>query len=215
MKSTYADRETVGSIYLGAQGNDNKGILVGDVNSDLVDSLVNDLNTVFASNPYQDRPFFVSVVEERDLMMKNAIKRRIFTQLYVPYPEDNTLVLKVIPKEEKVLFCWDIPHHSEFLNILTNDHLYDAQYVNLIKQWRQNDLSGFGFVKVHVDNSTVDGYDQKVLNTYRDAYLNFLKVKGMDQKDIDNERFFGYFWVPNKNFKYKDVTKRLHHIITD
>ena len=214
MKSVHADRETVGTIYLEAQKNDKKNILIGDVNSQMVDGLVESLNMVFSSNPYQDRPFYVNVVEERDLLMKNAFKRRLFTQVYVPYPEDNTLVFKISPKEEKVEYCWDIPHHSEFLNILSNEFLYDPTYVSLLKQWRQNDLSGFGFSKVRLDNGTIDGYDTKILNAYKDAYINFLRAKGMAEKDIKNEKFFGYFWIPNKKFKYKDVTKRLHNIIS-
>lgn len=147
MKSEYRNGETVGTTYLKSQKNDARGLTIGDINSEMVTSLIDDLNDCIASDPYKGRPFFISVVEERDLQMKNAIKRRMFTTLYRPYPEDNTLVFYVEPKNNVVCFCWDLPHHSEMWNILSNSSFYDHDYIQRIKEWQRNDLANFGFEK--------------------------------------------------------------------
>ena len=120
--------KTVGEQYLEAQKNDSSGLLIGDVGSELVKSLVEDLNDIIEKNPFQDRPFYINIVEERDLIMPNAFKRRLFLSLYRPFPEDNTLVFRVNPKTTEVFYCWDLPHHSEFPNILCNEEEYDKEY---------------------------------------------------------------------------------------
>ncbi len=151
MKSQYGNRDTVGTTYLEAQKNSVKGLVVQDIGTEMTKGLVDDLNDAIQSNPFEGRPFFLNVVEERDLQMKNAIKRRIFTTIYRPYPEDNTLVFYVNPKENKVCCCWDIPHHSEMWNILSNFSQYDGKYIQMIHEWQMNDLTNFGFEK------TMDG----------------------------------------------------------
>ena len=151
MKSKYADRDTVGSQYLKAQSNSVEGLVVQDIGTEMAQSLVDDLNECIDSNPFQDRPFYIAIVEERDLQMKNAIKRRLFKSVYRPYPEDNTLVFYAEPKTGKVCFCWDIPHHSEMWNILSNSLQYPPDYIQRIKEWQINELYNFGFEK------TMDG----------------------------------------------------------
>lgn len=147
MKSKYGDRQTVGTIYREAQNNDMRKITVGEVNKELLGGLVDDINEAAASNPFNDEPFYINVVEERDLQMKNAIKRRIFKTIYRPYPEDNTLVFYVEPKLNRICFCWDLPHHSEMWNIIHNEFLYDPEYIAMIKDWQMNELHNFGFEK--------------------------------------------------------------------
>tara|TARA_R110002126_G_scaffold4874_3_gene25131 strand:+ start:152 stop:685 length:534 start_codon:yes stop_codon:yes gene_type:complete len=151
MKSKYDDRDTVGGIYLKAQTDSCEGLVVQDIGTEMAQSLVDDLNDTIASDPFEGRPFFVSVVEERDLQMKNAIKRRMFKTVYRPYPEDNTLVFYVDPKTGKVCFCWDVPHHSEMFNVLSNFTQYDHKYIRMIREWQNNNLTNFGFEK------TMDG----------------------------------------------------------
>lgn len=201
MKSQYGDRETVGTQYLDAQKNSTEGLLIGDIGVSMVSGLVDDLNEAIESNPFEGKDFYLSVVEERDLQMKNAIKRRIFQSVYRPYPEDNTLVFKVSPKQARVFYCWDIPHHSEFFNILSNQELYDHTYVQNIKNWVNNDLSNFGFIKVRMNSHSTEGYDEKILNAYKKAYLEYCETLQMNQKEIENEKRIGFFWIPNKLYK--------------
>lgn len=208
MKSQYADRETVGSIYIEAQKDTTKGLLLQDFNNPMVVDFVEDLNVTITSNPYDGRPFYINVVEERDLQMKNAFKRRMFTTLYRPYPEDNTLVYYTEPKNEKTYFCWDIPHHSEFYNVLSNFTLYDNEYIARIREWTEGDLSNLGFIKVHITGYEVEGYERKTVDAYRKSYLAQMKDRGMDEKALESEERLGYFWIPNKKYRYKDVTQK-------
>ncbi len=200
MKSNYGDRKTVGTQYLEAQKNSVEGLVIGDIGASMVDGLVEDLNEAIESNPFEGRPFYLNVVEERDLQMKNALKRRMFQTHYRPYPEDNTLVFYVVPRENRVLFCWDLPHHSEFFNVLSNQHTYDPMYIQNIKNWANNDLTNFGFLKVSMGSHSVQGYDEKVLKAYRESYFKYCDTLQMDKKDIENEKKLGFFWIPNKFF---------------
>jgi hypothetical protein len=174
----------------------------------MVNSLIDDLNETIASNPFEGKNFYINVVEERDLQMPNALKRRMFVSKYRPYPEDNTLVFHVEPKSNRVKYCWDIPHHSELPNILINAHLYDHEYVQRIKDWLNNDLSNFGFVKVSMGNSQVEGYEEKTINAYRESYYNYCKSIEMDEKAVETEKKLGFFWIPSKNPSDKDLEKK-------
>lgn len=207
MKSLYGDRETHGTTYLEAQKNSVEGLTIGDIGREMVGGLVDDLNDAFAANPFEGRPFYVNVVEERDLQMKNALKRRPHMTLYRPYPEDNTLVFHVEPRAERVTYCWDLPHHSEFYNILSNEGLYDAEYVRNIRDWASGDLTNFGFIKVSMSSSQVEGYDEKVVIAYKKAYLGYCETLQMDKKAIEREKKLGFFWIPNKFKKDKNVTE--------
>lgn len=208
MKSQYGDRDTVGTQYLKAQQNHTEGLLVGDVGDSMLGGLVDDINETIASDPFEGRPFYINVVEERDLQMKNTFKRRLFKSHYRPYPEDNTLVFYAVPKNPSIHYCWDLPHHSELPNILINSFLYDHEYIQMIKQWLNNDLVNFGFIKVSMNSSQVEGYDEKIINSYRDAYVNYCKTIEMDEKAVETERKIGYFWIPNKLFKDKDMNNK-------
>tara|TARA_R110002126_G_scaffold51939_1_gene141829 strand:+ start:2898 stop:3542 length:645 start_codon:yes stop_codon:yes gene_type:complete len=213
MKSQFRDNGTVGTIYQEAQKNNTSGLVVQDIGTELANSLVTDLNKTIESNPFSGKPFYINIVEERDLQMKNAIKRRLFVSQYRPYPEDNTLVFHVEPSSCKVSYCWDIPHHSEFYNIISNFLSYDNEYISMLRQWMDNDLSNFGFIKVSMDSSQVEGYDIKTVNAYRDSYLNFLRTKEVDEKTIEAEIKLGFFWIPNKFHTDKTCEEKTGKII--
>ena len=208
MKSNYGNRETVGSTYLEAQKDSTKGYSLIDFNNPMTKGLIEDLNDTIESDPFEGRPFYINIVEERDLQMKNAFKRRIFKSIYRPYPEDNTLVFYTEPKAQKTYFCWQMPHHSEFYNIFSNFTLYAGDYIRKLREWTDNNLSNYGFIKVTMDSSQVEGYTPKTLKCYKENYLTFLRTKGLSEKDIDSESRLGFFWIPNKNFKFEEVTAK-------
>ncbi len=138
-------RLTVGAQYLAIQKQGADPILNGDLTNELVKSLVDDLNDTITSNPFNDRPFYILVHETKDLQMKRAIKRRILKQLYRPYPEDDTLVYFVDPKNCVTKFCWCLPHSTEMDNILKNREKYHPDYIKDILAWKLNYLEWFGF----------------------------------------------------------------------
>jgi len=191
-------RKTVGSQYLEAQKTDTSCLTIGEIGNEMVKSLIDDINSSVESNPFDGEPFYINVVEERDLMMKNAIKRRLFVSKYRPYPEDNTLVFHVKPRSNEVRYCWDLPHHSELPNILANELSYPYAYTKRIREWMDNDLANFGFIKVSMNSHQIEGYDEKTIKAYRDAYQKFCDGKFKDPKDLESERRLGYFWIPNK-----------------
>lgn len=205
MKSQYGDRDTVGTTYLQAQNNSVSGLSTMEMSAEMAQGLTEDINETIQSNPFHGEPFYINVVEERDLQMKNAFKRRIFKTKYLPYPEDNTLVFFVEPKKNRVSFCWDIPHHSEFFNILSNFMLYDKNYIDMIRDWRSNDLSKFGYIKVSMNSAQVEGYDKKITDRYKENYIQLCINNGMDEKGIEVEKKLGFFWIPNKFFKFRDL----------
>ena len=198
MKSQIEDRDTVGTTYLKAQKNSVSGLTVQDIGDELAKSLVEDLNDTIESNPFCGKSFFINVVEERDLQMPNAIKRRMFKTRYRPFPEDNTLVFYVEPKSSRFFYCWDIPHHSEMVNTLSDFRRYHQEYIQRIREWMVNDLSNFGFIKVSMSSPQVEGYKQKTINIYKTLYLEFLDANGIDKKTIEAEKRLGFFWVPSK-----------------
>lgn len=206
LKSTYDDRDTVGSTYIKAQKNKTAGLTIGEINDEMVKSLLEDIEGCMNRNPFEDRPFYINIVEERDLQMPNTFKRRIFETLYLPYPEDNTLVFYIKPKSGDIFYCWDLPHHSEIPNIITNEHLYDNEYIKSITAWMRNDLENFGFIKVSMDSSQVEGYEEKTINAYRAAYHSHCEMMGMDRKSLEVEKKLGFFWIPNKFWKPKCLT---------
>src|SRR5437762_763548 len=118
MKSTFSDRETVGTIYRDAQINGEKNVIVGDITYELRKSLVEDLNdTIFVGRQeFEERQFYIIVYEKWDYQMQKAFVRRLIKREKRPYPEADTSVYKVIPNEDKVYFCWDLPHRNQMLN---------------------------------------------------------------------------------------------------
>jgi hypothetical protein len=51
------------------------------------------------------------------------------------------------PKSATTLYCWCLPHWSEFKNILENPHLYTPDQVADVKAHVNFDLYHFGFTK--------------------------------------------------------------------
>ena len=145
------NRKTVGAIYRDAAlSNTDAFVENGDLTSEMMNSLVDDLNEAIASDPFDGRSFYITVYEKKDLQMERMILRRLYKSLYRPYPEDDTLVYKVDPKSNKIWFCWCLPHHTEMDNVLLNFTLYDKDYVNDIRAWKDVNLKHFGFDRVKI-----------------------------------------------------------------
>jgi hypothetical protein len=142
-------RKTVGAIYRDAQFNGEKQIITGDMNYELRKSLVEDLNdtVVQGSVDFEKRPFYITVHEKRDLQMKNAFIRRMLKTIYRPYPEDDTLVFRVIPYTNEIYFCWELPHRSNMLNMLNCPDLFPPEQLQLLRRWENMQLEHFGFKK--------------------------------------------------------------------
>jgi len=149
-------RKTVGAIYRDAQFSGEKQIICGDMNYELRKSLAEDLNATIiqGSKDFEGRPFYITVHEKRDLQMKNAFIRRMIKTVYRPYPEDDTLVFKVIPYTNCVYFCWELPHRSNMLNILACPELYDPKDILKYRKWENMQLEHFGFMKNSEGNWT-------------------------------------------------------------
>lgn len=146
-------RQTVGAMYLKAQkdGKDDY-VEVGDMRRELTSSLVDDLNDVIKSNPYNDRPYYITIHEAKDLTMPHMLKRRMLTTLYRPYPEDDTVTFYTDPKRNETLFCWCLPHWSEMDNMLNNEDLQDSDQMVYIKAWKGMNMEHFGFMKDPIGN---------------------------------------------------------------
>lgn len=142
-------RKTVGAIYRDAQLYGEKQVITGDMNYELRKSLVDDLNDTVKQGckEFDNRPFFITVHEKRDLQMPNAFLRRMIKTKYRPYPEDDTLVFRVIPHTMEVYFCWDLPHRSNMLNMINAQELFDPKDLLKIRRWENMQLEYFGFMK--------------------------------------------------------------------
>jgi hypothetical protein len=145
-KSKYADRDTIGTIALNA-AKLNERVQVGDMARELMPQLVDDLNNAIASNPFNDRPFYITLHEKKDLQLKNVLLRRPILTEYRPYPEENTQVYWTDPKTNETLFCWCLPHRTEFPNILENAAHYSKEYIKDIYAYCVERLDHFGFYK--------------------------------------------------------------------
>lgn len=142
-------RKTVGGMYIDAAKNAKQGDFVeaGALGSELMTSLVVDLNETIASCPYGQKPFYICVHESKDLLMPRCIKRRMITTKYRPFPEDDTVVFYVEPETNKVEFCWSLPHRTLMYNRVNNAWLYEPQEVQQIKAFLNEDYFHFGFCK--------------------------------------------------------------------
>ena len=149
-----SSRKTVGAIYRDAQFNGEKQIITGDMNYELRKSLVDDLNDTIQQGTldFDNRPFYITVHEKRDLQMPNAFIRRMIKTLYRPYPEDDTLVFKIIPYCNDVYFCWELPHRTNMLNMLACPDLYDHEQLQKYRHWENMRLEHFGFMKGEMGN---------------------------------------------------------------
>ena len=151
-KSHYdPSRDTVGKIYrdLHTARNTNQIIEVGDMTNDIMPGLVDDINDAIkeGTKDFNGRPFYVMVHEKKDLQMKDALLRRIFKQLWRPYPEDDTTVFWHDPRGFETRFCWSLPHWTEMDNMLNGKDFYDKYLITDIMAWKRNDLTHFGFRK--------------------------------------------------------------------
>lgn len=157
LKSVYADRDTVGAIAIKA-AQLRERVQVGDMARELMPQLVDDLNEAIASNPFDDRPFYIVIHEKKDLLLKNMIPRRVIRQEYRPYPEENTQVYWTNPKTQETLFCWCLPHRTEFPNILENASKYCKEYIKDIYAYCVERMDNFGFYKHGVNEKGVPIY---------------------------------------------------------
>lgn len=137
-------RKTVGAIALEARKNTTP-IECGDMTREVIKSLVDDLNERIKSNPFEGRPFYITVVEKKDMQMPNAIHRSLNATLYRPYPENNTIVFHWDPSSNILKLCWTLPHWSEMDNMLVNNELFNAKMVKDIYNWKLVNLPYFGF----------------------------------------------------------------------
>ena len=163
-------RKTVGSIYLEAQKNNtDEYVTNGDLTNEIQSSLIEDLNDTIQSKPFGERAFYITVHESKDLQMPRAIRRRILTSIYRPWPEDDTIVFWTDPKANLTKFCWCLPHWSEMTNMLANENLFDKEMISQIKAWKAYDLYHFGFCKNDDGNWMANPFFDKDRNieTYR------------------------------------------------
>lgn len=146
-------RNTVGAIYRDAQINGEKGVIIGDMNHEIKKGLVEDINEaiVEGEKEHGNKPFYVAIYEKYDLMLKKGLVRIRKVTKYRPYPEQDSMVFRVIPGGG-VFFCWELPHRSQMLNIVMNANLYEPAYVQMIKQWENLQLEYFGFTKDEIGN---------------------------------------------------------------
>lgn len=157
-KSQYdQSRDTVGKIYRDLHLNAKpEKIEAGEMSTSMLPGLVEDINDAFkeGTKDFGGRPFYVLIHEKKDLQMKDALLRRVFKQLWRPWPEDDTTVFWHDPKAFETRFCWSLPHWSEMMNILKCANLFDHNLVEEVKAWRRYDLHHFGFMKDNMGNWT-------------------------------------------------------------
>jgi len=146
-RSLYGDRDTVGTMAVEAMMSTDIPV-AGDLGHELMPSLVDDLNNTIASNPYDGRPFYITIHEKKDAQLTNTLLRRMITSERRPYPEPNTEVFWTDPKSNETLFCWSLPHQSVFNNYIFNPDYYVAEQIEDIKAYLAEDLPYFGFRQV-------------------------------------------------------------------
>ncbi len=155
-KSLYdPSRDTIGKIYRDLQINNKPEIIqVGDMTNEMLPGLVEDINSAIeeGTKDFGGRPFYVMIHEKKDLQMKCAFLRKIYKQLWRPYPEDDTTVFWHDPRQVKTCFCWSLPHWSEMDNMLNSANLYCSDLIEELKAWKKNDLYHFGFMKDDMGN---------------------------------------------------------------
>ena len=150
-KSQYGDRDTVGTLALKAREcKDNP--VAGDLGHELMPSLVEDLNEAIKSNPFHDKPFYITIHEKKDAQLNNMILRRVIKQEKRPYPEPSTCVFWTNPKSQETLFCWSLPHWSSFPNFINNPEKYNIEQLNDIYAYLLDRMDHFGFTKTKHKN---------------------------------------------------------------
>src|ERR1700743_4034966 len=141
-------RKTRGSIYIDTQINGEKCVVIGDHNHEITKDLVKDINEAIdqGSKEMEGKPFYLSIYEKYDLMLKRGLVRIRKITKYRPYPEQDTMVFHIYPGGT-VYFCWELPHRSQMMNILINPDLFDSERVQMIRRWENLQLEYFGFKK--------------------------------------------------------------------
>lgn len=141
-------RNTVGSIYRDAQINGEKGVIIGDVNHEIKKGLVEDINEAIQQGFKEmgDKPFYLSIYEKYDLMLKKGLVRIRKITKYRPYPEQDMMCFHIYPNGD-IYFCWELPHRSHMMNILMSPDLFDPNRVDMIRRWENLQLEYFGFTK--------------------------------------------------------------------
>lgn len=147
-KSAYADRDTVGTIALKARQFGERGVVAGDMAHEMMPGLVADLNETIASNPFDGRPFYITIHEKKDGQLVNVMNRRMVVSHKRPYPETATQVYWTSPQTNETLFCWSLPHWSEFPNYMANAADYTKDQIKDILAYCTERLDHFGFYKV-------------------------------------------------------------------
>lgn len=137
-------RQTVGAIALEARKNTTP-IECGDMTREVMKSFIDDLNERIISNPFEGRPFYITLVERKDLVHKNMIHRSMVATPYRPYPENNTVVFYCDYPTGMIKLCWTLPHWSEMNNMLDNKDQFDYKMLSDIYAWRTENLLYFGF----------------------------------------------------------------------
>jgi hypothetical protein len=143
------NRKNVGAIYRDAQINGEKGVIIGDMNHEMMKGFVEDVNEAIkvGTKELGGIPFYVAIYEKRDLSMKQSIVRipKVWTKR--PYPEQDSTVFRVVPYSNAVYFCWSLPHHSEIRNKLSCPDLYEETELEKYRHWVNYRLEHFGFKK--------------------------------------------------------------------
>lgn len=153
-RSAYADRDTVGTIALKA-AKLNDRITVGDMSRELMPQLVDDLNEAIASNPFDGRPFYITIHEKKDAQLTNVFNRRVIHTEYRPYPEENTDVFWYNPRTNETLYCWSLPHRTKWPNYFANPRNYDKDQLKDIIAYKLMRLDHFGFYQAgETENKT-------------------------------------------------------------
>lgn len=140
-------RKTVGAMYNDLHKKSPDRVQVGEVCTEVMKSLCNDINEAIAMKPFGDESFYIHIHEKKDWQMPDALRRIVRHMRYRPYPEDDTTVFWHNPRTAETRFCWCLPHHSEMYNILANENLFDHDLVEELKAWKRVDLYYFGFTK--------------------------------------------------------------------
>ncbi len=174
-KSTYADRDTVGTIALKASQL-NERVVVGDMAHELLPQLVDDINEAIASNPFDNRPFYILIDEKKDLLLTNMVRRRVLKQEFRPYPEPNSQVYWTNPVTNETLFCWSLPHQTSFQNYLDNARKYSKEQIKDILAYQYERMDHFGFFKFGETEKKVAIYYP--LPGFKDRKLDYSKKYG-------------------------------------
>lgn len=146
-------RKTAGAIYRDAQMHGERGVIIGDVNYEMRKGLVEDINEAIsqATVKFDNKPFYLAIYEKTDLSMKCAIVRLRKATPYRPYPEQDSMVFRVIPAANEVYCCWALPHRSAMLNMLATPELRqtkdEQEELQMFRHWENDRLEYFGFKK--------------------------------------------------------------------